>query len=105
MSRSEVHDKRTGQKDPLHLSAELSLLGVVLRLSQKALVKKALFIQLQMVVNSCTKADVLIVLGDFIAILALQGMVICESYVGLRGSESRDDSSLMVLDFAKSRRL
>ena len=67
-------------------------------------VKEAFYAQLQMVVDSCPKGDTLIVLGDFNATTGTDrdGYQSC---VGPHGSGSRDESSSMLLDFAKSRRL
>ena len=65
-------------------------------------VKKAFYAQFQMVVDSCLSADNLIVLGDFNATTGTErdGYQSC---VRPHGSGSRDESSAMLLDFAKSR--
>ena len=67
-------------------------------------VKEALYAQLEMVVDSCPTGDFLIVLSHFSATTGT-GRDGCQSCVGAHGSGSRDGSSSMLFDFAKSRRL
>ena len=67
-------------------------------------VKEAFYVQLQMVMVSCSKWDILIVLGDFNA-TTCTGRDGYQSSVVVHGSGSRDGSSSVLLDFAKSRRL
>ena len=57
-----------------------------------------------MVVDSCPKGDTLIVLGDFNATTGTDRDDY-QSCFGPHGSGSRDESSPMRIDFAKSRRL
>ena len=67
-------------------------------------VKEAFYAQLQMVVDSCPKGDALIFLDDFNSSTGIDkdGYQSC---VGPHSSESRDESSSMLLDFGKSRRM
>ena len=67
-------------------------------------VKKEFYAQVQVVVDSGPNGDNLIVLDDFNATIGTDrdGYQSC---VGPQGSGSRDESSSMLLDFAKIRRL
>ena len=66
--------------------------------------KKAFYALVQMVVDSCSKGDILIVLDDFNATTGTDRDGY-ESCAGPHGSGSRDEKSSMPLDFAKCRRL
>ena len=65
--------------------------------------KEGFYAQLETVVDSSPKGDALIVLGDFSATTGIDrdGYEPC---VGRHGSGSRDESSSMLLDFARNRR-
>ena len=60
--------------------------------------KKAFYARVHMIEDLCSKEDTLIVLGDFNAMALEDGY---ESCVGPHGTGIKDDSSSMLLDFAK----
>ena len=66
--------------------------------------KEAFYAELDSVVNAVPKGDTLIVLGDFNATTGTS-RADYEACVGPHGSGARDESSLFMLDFAKSRGL